>query len=140
MNQPQQIKPSTIGVDFDGTVVTHDYPIVGREVPECVNVLRELISHGHSLVLNTMRSDARPDGTNPLTDAVNWFSERDIPLHGINKNPTQHNWTSSPKVYAHVYIDDAALGTPLQFWDEHERPCVDWVKVRELLKLSGFLP
>ena len=128
-----------IALDFDGTMVTHDYPIVGREIPECVNVLTELLEQGHQFVLNTMRSDGRQDGTNPLTDAVNWFNERNIPLVGINENPTQKNWTSSPKVYAELYIDDAALGTPLQYWDNYGRPCVDWVKVRELLVADSIL-
>ena len=90
-----------------------------------------------------MRDDNRidPKLKNVLTDAVNWFKENDIPLYGVNVNPTQHNWTGSPKVFANIYIDDMALGIPLKLDTEMigntltsiGRPYVDWVKVRELL-------
>ncbi|MFN5345612.1 MAG: hypothetical protein ACK44N_01860 [Bacteroidota bacterium] len=63
-----------------------------------------------------MRSDHFPEEENPsnfetgnyLTEAVNWFNENGIPLYGILTNPTQHTWTTSPKTYAQLYIDDAA--------------------------------
>jgi len=50
-----------------------------------------------------------------LDDAVNWFKENDIPLYGINENPTQKNWTNSQKAYGHLYIDDCALGCPMNY-------------------------
>jgi hypothetical protein len=36
-------------------------------------------------------------------------------------------------VYAHIYIDDAALGAPLYRHPECNRPSVDWYKVEEML-------
>ena len=70
-----------------------------------------------------------------LKDAINWFAENNIPLYAVNNNPSQRKWTKSPKVFAHLYIDDAALGTPLKF-DENisDRPFVNWEKVEQLLK------
>ena len=48
-------------------------------------------------------------------------------LFGVNQNPTQQEWTQSPKAYAQVYIDDAALGAPLcNGLDETERPYINW--------------
>jgi hypothetical protein len=119
-----------IGLDFDGTCVTHEFPNIGRELPGCIEVLKERIAMGDRIVLNTMRSDSYKGRY--LTDAVAWLKERGIELWGINNNPDQLNWTTSPKIYAHVYIDDAALGAPLVY-SNGERPAVDWVKVRELL-------
>lgn len=113
-----------VGVDFDGTVVTHEYPEIGRDIG-ATPVLEELISKGHKLVLNTMRSGEE------LKHAVQWFDTRGIPLFGVNVNPEQKSWTSSPKVYAHLYIDDAALGIPLIY--EQPRPYVDWKVVRQML-------
>ena len=49
-----------------------------------------------------------------LQDAIDWFKENGIPLWGINENPNQKEWTSSPKIYANIYIDDTALGIPLK--------------------------
>ncbi len=118
-----------VAIDFDGTCVTHEYPKVGRSIG-AEKVLRRLVDEGAKLILWTMRSDGCEHG-NMLTDAVNWFKERDIPLFGIQRNPTQDSWTSSPKAYAKIYIDDAALGCPLRNGFKDERPFVDWDKVEE---------
>ena len=67
------------------------------------------------------------------TDAVNWFKKNDIPLYGINENPDQSSWTTSPKPYCHMYIDDAALGCPL-IQELNQRPYVDWYTVWKWLK------
>lgn len=132
-----------IVIDFDGTVVTHDFPKVGEEIG-AVPVLKDLVANGHRLILFTMRSDRRKaggvkDGTildvagNFLTDAVNWFKDRDIPLYGIQKNPGQKKWTTSPKAYGQLMIDDAALGCPLVY-GHHLRPYVCWRTVEVYLK------
>jgi len=135
-----------IAIDFDGTCVTHEFPNIGKETG-AEPVLRELIANGHQLILFTMRSDIdapesecegiHPVGGKYLTDAVNWFKEREIPLWGINENPEQKSWTHSPKPFAHLYIDDSALGIPLVY-GLHERPYVDWDLVRYKLDLKGF--
>lgn len=109
-----------IAIDFDGTCVTHDYPRIGKDI-HAVNVLKRLVANGHKLILNTMRSGKE------LDDAVNWFKEHNIELFGVNENPTQKSWTESPKVYAHMYIDDAAFGCPLLNVPElSDRPFVNW--------------
>jgi hypothetical protein len=123
----------TIGVDFDGTVVEHSFPYVGQDAPGSVSALKSLIASGHQLVLFTMRSDEY------LADAVGWFVDRGIPLYGINTNPTQSGWTKSPKAYANIYIDDAALGCPMIKPDGFERKCVDWERVMELLADDGVV-
>ena len=125
-----------IAVDFDGTCVEHRYPEVGADVPVAVKVLKELADVGHQLILYTMRDKAE------LTAAVEWFKKHDIPLYGVNTNPTQLQWTSSPKAYARVYIDDAALGCPIIYDSEKYgvRPIVDWIEVRKWLVYNGCLP
>jgi len=114
-----------IAIDFDGTCVTHEYPYIGKDIG-AVPALKMLVSKGHLLILNTMRSGEE------LQDAVNWFEKNDVPLYGINKDPEQEKWTSSPKVYANLYIDDAALGCPLRIDKTlSDRPFVDWEKVKK---------
>lgn len=109
-------------VDFDGTCTTHEYPRIGRDIG-AVPVLRKLVERGDRLVLFTMRSGKE------LQDAAQWFADNGLPLYGINTNPDQLSWTSSPKPYAHCYIDDAAFGCPLIIPGEGERPYVDWAEV-----------
>lgn len=122
----------TIGIDFDGTVVTHMYPEVGKDIG-AVPVLKKLVDNGNKLILFTMR-DSR-NGT--LQDAINWFKENGIELYGVNTNPTQAEWTDSPKPHCNIYIDDAGLATPTKFDEESGREYVDWKKVAELLKEKG---
>ena len=136
-----------ICIDFDGTCVTHEFPLIGRDIG-AVPVLKRLVSSGHRLILFTMRSDIvdvtsddyniHKQGGNYLSDAVDWFYRNDIPLYGVNTNPTQHTWTKSPKAYGQLYIDDATLGCPL-IDNGKERPYVDWDKVESMLEKSGIL-
>lgn len=136
------MKSLVIGIDFDGSCTTHNFPAVGQDIG-AVPVLKRLVENGHRLVLFTMRSnienptsdkeDIHPVGGNFLDDAVNWFKENDIPLFGVNINPDQHTWTKSNKAYCHLYIDDAGIGTPLVY-GKHERPYIDWVKVEKILE------
>ena len=122
-----------IAIDFDGTCVTHDYPRIGKEIG-ATEVLKRLVEAGHKLILNTMRSDKE------LQDAVNWFKKNGIELYGVNENPTQKRWTNSPKVYAHMYIDDAALGCPLINAPElSNRPFVDWDSIDLQLIQMGII-
>jgi len=138
-----------IAIDFDGTCVTHDFPKVGETVPYVVETLRDLVDAGHTLILFTMRSDRdKMGGKLPsdiedvtgtfLTDAINWFKENNIPLWGIQINPEQKMWTTSPKAYAHLYIDDAALGCPL-IYGKHAKPYADWCTIRKILRENKIL-
>jgi hypothetical protein len=126
-------KGYVIAVDFDGTCVEHNYPAIGMDVEGAVDVLRTLNKHGHRIILNTMRSGQR------LEAAVRWFRDRKIELWAVNRNPEQEQWTTSPKVYADIYIDDSALGCPLIFLEGVRRPVVNWSKVRQLLESDGII-
>jgi len=130
-----------IGLDFDGTCVTHEYPQVGQDIG-AVPVLKKLVENGHQLILNTMRSGRE------LGDAIDWFKENGIELYGVGYNPTQARWTTSNKCYAELYIDDAGLGAPLSIMttkdDEgkevgYGRPFINWVIVEEYLTNMGLI-
>ena len=120
-----------IAIDFDGTCVSHEYPKIGKDIG-AIPVLKKIVKSGNNIILYTMRSGIG------LEEAVEWFKKNEIPLYGINKNPSQASWTSSPKVYAHMYIDDAALGIPLVD-PLNKRPYVDWKEVEIILKEKGVI-
>lgn len=140
----------TIAIDFDGTCVSHEFPKIGKDIG-AVSVLKELVENGHQLILWTMRADREvlnPTGSDFiidakgtfLTDAVNWFKEHDIPLYGIQKNPTQVNWTTSPKCFSHLYIDDAGFGAPLKFDKTiSDRSFIDWDLAKKMLIEINYL-
>lgn len=112
-----------IAVDFDGTCVKHAYPKIGEDIG-AVPVLKEMVRQGHQIVLNTMRSG------DLLEEAAQWFTDNGIELVGKNYCPGQATWTSSPKVFAQVYIDDAALGAPT-IMDEKGNIFIDWRTVAQ---------
>lgn len=121
------VLPYTISVDFDGTLVDHLFPYIGQEVPGAFKWLRRFQAAGARLILNTMRSDGRDDGSTPLTDAVKFCRKRKVEFWAVNDNPEQAVWTSSRKIYAHVYIDDAAFGCPMWLPSAFFRsPVVHW--------------
>lgn len=122
-----------ICIDFDGTCVTHDYPDIGHDIG-AFPVLKRLQAKGHKLILFTMRSGKE------LEYAVQCLALEGIELYGVNRNPSQDSWTKSPKAYGALYIDDAALGTPLIFDRAmSDRPFVDWKEVEKLLEQRGWL-
>lgn len=129
-----EIKPRIIGIDFDGTVVLHDYPRVGERALGAVYVLQELVHAGHQLILITMRSHS--NGT--LQPAIDWFAEHTVPLLAVNDNPTQASWSDSRKIFVHLSIDDANLGVPL-ITPATGRPYVDWAAVDLWLRRNGWL-
>jgi hydroxymethylpyrimidine pyrophosphatase-like HAD family hydrolase len=122
-----------IGIDFDGTIVTHEYPNIGKPVPHALETIREIQRWGNRIILYTMRSGDK------LQEAIDYCTENGIQLWAANENPDQHTWTSSPKVYCHVYIDDAALMTPLIYNEEYTiRPYVDWKAIQKQLMEWDF--
>lgn len=125
-----------ICIDVDGTIVEHEFPLLGRPVPMALEVMKELQDAGHELILHTMRSDRDHDDGDYLSQAINYCENNGIKLFGANNNSTQAEWTSSPKTYGHIYIDDAALGCPLIYPNGNARPYVDWREIRKLL-ISG---
>lgn len=108
-----------IAIDFDGTIVHHEYPAVGEPVHGAVFYMDRFIKAGAKLILFTMRSNGG------LDDAKDYLKDIGLEFYGFNVNPDQFIWTSSPKPYANIYIDDAAFGCPL-IYPEDGRPYVDW--------------
>ena len=44
-----------IAVDFDGTIVEHCYPRIGKEIPFAIETLKLLQREGHWLILWSVR-------------------------------------------------------------------------------------
>lgn len=99
-----------IAVDFDGTIVEHRYPEIGKELPFATSTLRQLIEDGHKLILWSVREG------DLLADAVKWCEERGVRFYAVNadidEDASDHQGTAhfSRKVKANVFIDDRNLG------------------------------
>lgn len=99
-----------IAVDFDGTIVEHKYPMIGKEIPFATATLRQLMKDGHKLILWSVREG------DLLQEAVDWCEERGVRFYAVNadldedvadKAGSEH---FSRKVKAHMFIDDRNLG------------------------------
>ena len=116
-----------IAIDFDGTIADHKFPEVGDAVPGAFEWMTKFKKTGAILILWTIRSDGGKNG-DALSNALAFCEENGVKFDLVNENP--QSWTTSPKPYAHVYIDDTAFGCPLiDNPMEGGKPLVDWEKV-----------
>ena len=121
-----------IAVDFDGTIVTHEYPEIGRPIKGAIETIKTIIDNGHKVFLWTMRCSKKYQRRDLLQEAADYCNKYGIELYGANTSPSQ--FSTSNKQYAHLYIDDAALGCPLiDPGDSWDRPYVDWYEVGKIL-------
>ena len=109
-----------IAVDFDGTIVRNRFPEIGEPVSGAIEWLQRFTTDGASLILLTARQGIR------LSQAVDYCESNSVELWGVNKNNEQLG--RPPKVYAHCYIDDLAVGVPI-VRESGRKPFVDWGQV-----------
>jgi hypothetical protein len=138
------MKSLIIAVDFDGTIVEHKFPAIGNESPGAFMWLRRWQELGGRLILWTMRSDNVVAGRSYLTDAVEYCRQNGVEFWGVNENPEQKSWTTSPKVYANFYVDDAGVLAPLSppATPDSGGAVINWAKVgpyieRQLINISS---
>lgn len=124
-----------ISVDFDDTCTIDGFPYVGTTIG-AQYVLKQLVNHGHHLILHTCRRNSKIsyDGTilsvNPLEQALSWFSFYNIPIEVVN---------TSSKPYADLYIDDRAISTPLIPYTStkgkvrKDGKFVNWIRISHIL-------
>ncbi len=99
-----------IAVDFDGTIVEHRYPEIGKEIPFATATLRQLINDGHKLILWSVREG------DLLQQAVDWCEQRGVRFYAVNADLDEDAKDQSGskhfsrKIKAHVFIDDRNVG------------------------------
>ncbi|MBO5000744.1 MAG: hypothetical protein J6C58_07920 [Bacteroidaceae bacterium] len=97
-----------IAVDFDGTIVEHKYPYIGKEIPFAIDTLKRLAEERHKLVLWTVREGRL------LDEAVAFCKERGLEFYAINQDepdnvPVKSNHRSR-KLKVDLFIDDRNVG------------------------------
>jgi hypothetical protein len=95
-----------IAVDFDGTIVEHMYPEIGKEKLFAFKTLKELEKKGALLILWTFRAGKE------LDEAVEYCRKNGIEFYAVNKNYPEEvqNESVSRKIDADIFIDDRNLG------------------------------
>ena len=119
----------TIAVDFDGTIVEHRYPEIGREIPFATDTLKMLIKDGHRLILWSVREGAL------LDEAIEWCRQRGVEFYAVNKDypeETQNHDHYSRKLKVDLFIDDRNIGG-LPDWGLIYRMITEHKTYREIL-------
>jgi hypothetical protein len=95
-----------IAVDFDGTIVEHEYPGIGKEKLFAFQTLKELEKRGASIILWTFRAGKE------LDEAVEFCRKNGLEFYAVNKNYPEEVFdeTVSRKINADIYIDDRNIG------------------------------
>ncbi len=96
-----------IAVDFDGTIVTHEYPKIGKEIPFAIDTLKKLQNEQHhQLILWTVREGKE------LDEAVEFCKKKGLEFYAVNANYPEETFAKgiSRKINADLYIDDRGLG------------------------------
>lgn len=95
-----------IAVDFDGTIVDHEYPEIGKPKLFAFETLKAMQEQGHQLILWTYRAGSY------LDDAVEFCKRNGIDFYAVNKNYPEEIYDDSisRKIIADIYIDDRNVG------------------------------
>jgi len=112
-----------IAVDFDGTIVEHKYPSIGRIRPFAFETLKALQAKNHQLILWSHRTSRE------LKEAVAFCSEQGLEFYAVNKNYPEEEWdeSDSRKILADIYIDDRNLGGIASWGEIYKMICPDEV-------------
>ena len=127
-----------IAVDFDGTIVTHGFPGIGKEIPGAVRTLKKLQKdYNCALILWTCRTGYT------LAEALQWCTDRRLMFDAVNSN-VDFVWGSTPKIFYDILIDDKAIdlsGTSdaefdMLKWDDTFHAVLDRInKIEELRRI-----
>lgn len=97
-----------IAVDFDGTIVEHKYPAIGKELPFAIETLKRLRDDHHKLILWTVREGRL------LEEALAFCRNKGLEFYAVNRDypeeVEERNNHFSRKLKADVFIDDRNLG------------------------------
>lgn len=93
-----------IAVDFDGTLVTDEYPKIGKPMWKLINWCKKQKALGNTLILWTCRSGRE------LDDAISYCDAIDLHFDYVNcnavENIVKYGGRDSRKIYADIYLDD----------------------------------
>ena len=98
--------PPIVAADFDGTIVTDAYPLIGEPISETIEALKRRRDGGAKVILWTCRCGAELDA------AITWCEGRGIFFDAINANLPEAIalFGGDPrKVHADEYWDDKAV-------------------------------
>ena len=111
-----------IAVDFDGTIVEHEYPKIGKPIPFAIDTLKLLQKEKEfRLILWSVREGAL------LQEAVDYCESKGLKFYAANKNFPEEEIPTPRKINADLFIDDRNLGG-----------LPEWGVIYKLIKAGGL--
>lgn len=113
-----------IYLDFDGTVVEHTFPYIGKYNERSLQVIQKLFDAGHEIILNTYRTNIDVEnltGSKYTNHAIEYINKMKIQL-GLDFDfsvspfkilPTRCWNIQDDKNSNSIFIDDIRVGMPL---------------------------
>jgi len=133
-----------IFLDFDGTVVEHDHPRIGREVPFAIETIINLIRAKHEVILNTYRANSKDSDLGMqqaiqfLTYRLSKYGEKMIKCTDMKIMPQKWDWDLI-KINNVIFIDDMADNMPtLPGIRIPNLFMVDWERVQQQFQFNGL--
>jgi len=110
-----------IAVDFDGTIVEHEYPKIGKPIPFAIETLKLLQQErDYQLILWTVREGSL------LQEAIDFCESKGLKFYAANKNYPEEENPFPRKINADLFIDDRNLGG-----------LPEWGLIYKLIKAGG---
>jgi hypothetical protein len=112
-----------LAIDFDVTIVDHEYPLIGKLKPNAKEIINKLYNDGYKIIIWTCRYVDKD-----ILLVKEFLSDNKIQYHKINENIECNGFNPYPKVYADLYIDDKNLcGIP------------NWIDIYNIIKNSIYV-
>lgn len=138
-------------LDFDGTVVEHTFPKIGRCNFGCFEVIKKLQDAGHEIVLNTYRADIGEESLASALSMINDMCEyfimdrsarkefKLLPIGALSKkiHPPRLDMDEALRS-GELFIDDQSYGTPLKSAVMTNGMMVDWNKLDHIFETYGL--
>ncbi len=131
-----------IAVDFDGTIVEHDYPRIGKPIPFAIETLKMLQAEKHQLILWTVREGRE------LKEAVEYCRKQGLEFYAVNSDYPEEivEMVAPRKLSVDLFIDDRNLGGMPEWGVIYQmihcgkafEPCKDEIIVPEKKKKSWW--
>lgn len=131
-----------IYLDFDGTVVEHNFPALGAENPNAINIISRLQKAGHNIVLNTYRADIDLSYVQEALHFINTHPQLVEPVADYLPKKLEPQPFDLKNAIAtnQLYIDDIANGIPLCRNNALEfGMMVDWFELEKLLREENII-
>ena len=130
-----------IYLDFDGTIVEHDYPKIGEYNLGCFEIIKKLQNAGHVILLNTFRVEFN---NNTFEQALAYMNS---PLINLIKPipdftpykiyPPEWDWKRMLETNE-MFIDDASVNIPLRPTIKNSGFMVDWYELDKQFKENNM--